>query len=91
MLADASEASVRALTKPSSTAVEAAVRGIVDGRLADGQLDNAGLALRDLDRIVAVYARMLVSMYHARCEYPQPVKTQGVNASADQHHEPSGA
>ena len=91
MLADASEASVRALTKPSATAVEAAVRGIVDGRLADGQLDNAGLALRDLDRIVAVYARMLVSMYHARCEYPQPVKTQGVNASADQHHEPSGA
>ena len=91
MLADSSEASVRALTKPSADAVEAAVRSIVDDKLADGQLVEAGLAARDLDRIVAVYSRMLVSMYHARCEYPQPVKTQGANVSADQHHEPSGA
>jgi len=91
MLADASEASVRALTKPSAPRVEAAVRSIVNDKLADGQLDDAGLAIGDLDRIVAVYARMLVSMYHARCEYPQPVKTQGGHVSADQHHQPSGA
>ena len=44
------------------------------------------------DRIIAVYSRMLVSMYHARCEYPRaksPSERRPVGA--DQHHQPSGA
>jgi len=90
MLADASEASVRALSKPSAPRVEAMVRKIVDEKTADHQLDDANLAIGDLERIIAVYSRMLVSMYHARCEYPQPAQ-KGRPVSGDQHHQPSRA
>lgn len=93
MLADSSEASVRALSKPSAPRVEAAVRHIVEEKTADHQLDDAQLAVGDLERIIAVYSRMLVSMYHARCEYPQstPTPQKGRPVSADQHHQPSRA
>jgi len=91
MLADASEASVRALSKPSAPRVEAMVRHIVEEKTSDHQLDDAGLHVGDLERIIGVYSRMLVSMYHARCEYPQPVISKGVPVSADKHHQPSRA
>ena len=91
MLADASEASVRALSKPSAPRVEAMVQRIVDEKVADRQLEDAGLALGDLERIVDVYSRNLVSMYHARCEYPTVASIQGGVIGADQHHQPSRA
>lgn len=91
MLADASEASVRALSKPSAPRVAAMVRHVVDEKLADRQLDDAGLALGDLEQIIDVYSRNLVSMYHARCEYPQVPSVQGGVIGADQHHQPSRA
>jgi membrane-associated HD superfamily phosphohydrolase len=63
----------------------------VEENTADHQLDDAQLAVGDLERIITVYSRMLVSMYHARCEYPQPAAMKGRPASADQHHQPSRA
>jgi putative nucleotidyltransferase with HDIG domain len=71
MLADGCEAAVRALAKPSAPRVEEAVRDVVSERLADGQLDDAGLSAGDLDAIISVYSRMLTSMYHSRCAYPR--------------------
>jgi len=91
MLADASEASVRALSKPSAPRVEAMVRKVVEEKTADHQLDDAKLAIGDLERIITVYSRMLVSMYHARCEYPQPAAPKGRPVSGDQRHQPSRA
>ena len=91
MLADSSEAAVRALKQPTEPRVEAFVRTIVDEKLSDNQLDDSGLTRVDLDKIVAIYSRILVSMYHARCEYP-PTPDQIRRAPhADQHHEPSRA
>lgn len=91
MLADASEASVRALSKPSAPRVEAMVRTVVAEKTADHQLDDAQLAVGDLERIIAVYSRMLVSMYHGRCEYPQAEVQKGRPVSGDQRHQPSRA
>lgn len=91
MLADSSEASVRALSKPSAPRVEAMVRKIVEEKTADHQLDDAKLEVGDLERIITVYSRMLVSMYHARCEYPKPVAQKGRPVSGDQRHQPSRA
>ena len=91
MLADSSEASVRALSKPSAPRVEAMVRKIVEEKTADHQLDDAKLEIGDLERIITVYSRMLVSMYHARCEYPQPSAPKGRPVSGDQRHQPSRA
>ncbi|MDP2181416.1 MAG: HDIG domain-containing protein [Actinomycetota bacterium] len=87
MLADSSEAAVRAVRKPTLPRIEATVRKIVDGKVADGQLVDAQLTLADIERIVKVYSRMLASMYHPRIEYPDatPRKAQHANP----HHEPS--
>jgi putative nucleotidyltransferase with HDIG domain len=91
MLADSSEAAVRALKEPTEPRVEAVVRAIVDEKTADDQLDEAGLTSGELDRIVSIYSHMLVSMYHARCEYPPTPDMTRRAPSVDQHHEPSRA
>lgn len=85
MLADSTEAAVRALKKPSLPRVEAAVRSVVDGKVADGQLHDSNLTLADLDRIVHVYSTMLVSIYHPRIEYPEAMPRR--SEYAHQHHE----
>ena len=91
MLADSSEAAVRALRQPSEPRVQAVVRAIVEEKLADGQLDDSKLSVSDMERIVETYSSMLTSMYHARCEYPPSPKKTGRPADADQHCEPSRA
>ncbi|MDY0088538.1 MAG: HDIG domain-containing protein [Coriobacteriia bacterium] len=73
MLADSSEAAVRAVSDPTPSRVESAVRRVVEGKVADGQLQDSELTLADLDRIVRVYSKMLVSIYHPRIEYPESV------------------
>ena len=91
MLADSAEAAVRAIPVPTATQIETAVRGITEAKIADGQLEVATLEPGDLDRIIATYSRMLVSMYHARCEYPKAPDSARRRIGADQHHQPSGA
>jgi putative nucleotidyltransferase with HDIG domain len=70
MLADAAEAAVRAMTKPTPPRIEECVRRVLDTKLADHQLDHAELTFADLERIVEVYTRMLSGLYHPRIEYP---------------------
>jgi cyclic-di-AMP phosphodiesterase PgpH len=91
MLADSSEAAVRALRQPSEPRVQAVVRTIVEEKLADGQLDDSQLSVSDMERVVETYSHMLTSMYHARIEYPLAPEKTGRPASADQHREPSRA
>lgn len=91
MLADSSEASVRALREPTEERVEATVRGIVEEKLADGQLDDSQLSATDMERTVEVYSKVLVSMYHARCEYPPTPDAARRPIGADKHREPSRA
>jgi putative nucleotidyltransferase with HDIG domain len=91
MLADSSEAAVRALKEPTEPRVESVVRAIVDEKTADNQLDQSQLTVGDIDKIVSIYSHMLVSMYHARCEYPPAPEKPGRTPNVDQHHEPSRA
>jgi membrane-associated HD superfamily phosphohydrolase len=91
MLADSSEAAVRALKQPTEPRVRAVVRSIVEEKLADGQLDDSQLSVGDLEQIVDTYSAMLTSMYHARCEYPPAPDKTGRRDVADQRREPSPA
>lgn len=91
MLADSSEAAVRALQRPTEERVRAVVRSIVEEKLADGQLDESPLTVGDMERVVDTYSRMLTSMYHARCEYPPAPDATRSNSDADQHRQPSPA
>jgi hypothetical protein len=70
MLADSSEAAVRAIKKPSPQRIKATVKSVIEDKVADGQLDSADLTLADIQKIVEVYSRMLSSLYHPRIEYP---------------------
>ncbi|HEY8393424.1 MAG TPA: HDIG domain-containing metalloprotein, partial [Thermaerobacter sp.] len=73
MLADAVEATVRSLGHLTPGRIEQVVRKVIKDRLNDGQLDQADLTLRDLDRIAAAFVRVLTGVFHHRIEYPEVV------------------
>ncbi|HHV80329.1 TPA: HDIG domain-containing protein [bacterium] len=84
MLADAVEAAVRSLSKPSPQKIEETVRGIVMDRLNDRQLDDSPLTLRDLDVIIESFIKVLNGIFHPRIEYPETqreVKPVGARSS----------
>lgn len=91
MLGDSCEAAVRALTQPSITAVEQAVRFVIEDKSTDGQLDECGMSAVDIETLTETFSRMLVGMLHSRCEYPQSLAAQGRESYADQRREPSRA
>lgn len=71
MLADSCEAAVRALREPTSELVANSVSTIVADKIADHQLELAGLSDDDLSQVTQTFTRMLVGHLHARCEYPR--------------------
>jgi len=73
MLADGVEASVRSLPRKDDADIREMVDRIVDGRLADGQLDDSNLTLRDIGRIREAFVEQLLGMYHQRITYPENV------------------
>lgn len=74
MLADACEAAVRSLSKPTVSRIEATVRKMIRERLQDGQLDDCNLTLKDLNTVGDVFIKVLSSMFHTRIEYPDALK-----------------
>ena len=47
------------------------VQRIVDERVADGQLDECELTLRDVQRIKDAFCELLLGVYHERIPYPE--------------------
>jgi putative nucleotidyltransferase with HDIG domain len=70
MIADACEASARALEDPSGDALRALVAKRINEVFSEGQLDECELTLRDLNAIAAAMVRALEAIYHTRPEYP---------------------
>lgn len=70
MLADAVEAAIRSLQKPTPGRVEGLVRRVIKERLNDGQLDESDLTFKDLDAVAGAFVRVLSGIYHTRIEYP---------------------
>jgi len=70
MLADSVEAVVRSAKDHSPENVAAVVRKVVAERVAEGQLDECDLTMRDLDEMVKAFIAILIGMYHPRIEYP---------------------
>ena len=71
MLADSAEAAIRVLPNPTPEAVRSAIEHLVQQKLGSGQLDDAPLTLRDLDRIKREFARVMSGTYHKRIGYPR--------------------
>jgi len=70
-LADACESAARTLEEPTPHRIESLVHRIYEERLLDGQYNECGLALNQLETIKTVIAERLIAAYHARIEYPE--------------------
>ncbi len=71
MLADAVEAGVRSLSKPSGNRVETMIRRMIKEKLDDGQLDQCDLTLKEIDQIAEAFVYIMAGIYHSRIEYPE--------------------
>jgi len=71
MLADSAEAAIRVLPDPTPDNVREAIELLVQQKLASGQLDDAPLTLRDIDRVKREFARVMSGTYHKRIGYPR--------------------
>lgn len=77
-LADATEAAVRSLSKPTPGKIEALVRKIIKDRLNSGELDESDLTFQDLDKIVNSFVKVIMGMFHSRVEYPEQVTKEEI-------------
>ena len=74
MLADGSEARVRAERPTDEKELHRVIKSVVENRLSAGQLDETTLTLRDLDEIIDSFTTTLRGIYHPRLEYPDTKK-----------------
>jgi cyclic-di-AMP phosphodiesterase PgpH len=83
LLADSVEAATRTLKEPAPADIEEMVRKIINNKFIDGQLDECDLTLKDLEKIAAVFSRILGGIYHSRVTYPH------AQSSENNHKKPS--
>jgi hypothetical protein len=81
MIADAVEASTRAMAEPTTPKLQAQVQKMINLIFAEGQLDECELTLKDLHLIAASFLHTLEGIYHARPEYPPGALGAGVKAA----------
>jgi len=74
LLADSVEAASRALSSPTPARIKVTVRKVINNKFIDGQLDECDLTLRELNRIAAVFIRILTGIFHSRIEYPEKLQ-----------------
>jgi putative nucleotidyltransferase with HDIG domain len=70
MIADSCEAAARSLAEPTPDNIRFIVTKIVDAIVADDQLGECDLTLRELTLIRESMIRSLVAIYHSRVDYP---------------------
>lgn len=75
LLADGSEASVRAQRPRDADELRAMIKKTLEDRVASGQLYDTDLTLHDLDTIVESFTTTLRGIYHPRIEYPSSDKS----------------
>jgi len=70
MMADAVESASRALVEPTASRLQNLVEQIAMKKLLDGQFDECGLTLQQLDTIKRSLIKSLTAIYHGRIKYP---------------------
>lgn len=78
MLADTVEAAVRSMLGHGKTMeeAEAAVKNLMKDKLDDGQLNNSGLTLNELETVRLAFLKVFHGMYHERVSYPEQKEIQ---------------
>jgi putative nucleotidyltransferase with HDIG domain len=70
-LADAVESASRSLERPTPQKIEQLVNDIISKRVAEGQLDECDLTLRELKISAETFRFTLQNMLHTRIKYPK--------------------
>lgn len=101
MIADAVEASSRALAEPTTERLQALVQKMINIIFSEGQLDECEITLRDLNLIAQSFLRTLEGIYHTRPTYPpgavggdrpaHETKAAGLALAAPKPSEPAAA
>ena len=84
-LADAVEASARALTSPTPEKLAHHVEAMIGNRLRDGELADCDLTLRDLNKIGDAFLHVLRGALHHRIEYPSAEKSGTETKTGDEN------
>ncbi len=69
MLADSVESASRTLVEPTSSRIQNLVDQIAMKKLLDGQFDQCGLTLQQLDQLKSSLVKSLTAIYHGRVKY----------------------
>ncbi|MDW8350814.1 MAG: HDIG domain-containing protein [Anaerolineae bacterium] len=80
MLADGSEAAVRANRCTSVEEMDEVLRRLFADRLADHQLDDSDLTLREMEVVRQSFLETLRGVYHPRMRYPAQFTTSKADA-----------
>jgi len=70
MLADAAEGACRTLVEPTPARIDSLVHEMAMKRLLDGQFEECGLTLKELNTVEESLAKSLAAVYHGRIKYP---------------------
>ena len=76
MLADSCEALVRANQPETHEEIDELVNGVFTERLAEGQMDECDITMRELREVAASFRSTLRAVYHPRIEYPDAPDSQ---------------
>ena len=71
MLADSCESAARAMQDPTPERVRDLIDTIVQGKISEGQLDEAPLTLREIALVKDQFVSVLSGVVHRRIEYPE--------------------
>ncbi len=83
MIADTTEAAVRSLRSNNNEEqlknLDGFIKNIIDEKMADGQLNDSGLTIKDIEIIHKTLLDTLKGMYHNRIAYPDDDKTDNAD------------
>lgn len=74
LLADACEAAIRTLEKPSPSKISATIQKIVKTKLEQNQLDECNMTFRDISQVTTAFTTLFTGIYHHRIKYPEQTK-----------------
>ncbi len=88
MLADGCESAVRSIENPDPVKVENVINSIFRSRMADGQLDEAPVTLKDITKMKEEFLGILLGQHHKRIKYPRQEETEkGISQEEKQQPE----
>jgi len=76
MMADMAEAATRSMSKPTVNKLEKFLWDLIMIRFKEGELNECGMTLQELEVVKSSFVHVLTGQYHTRIEYPDRERNQ---------------